>query len=869
MPVGTAVMLNDSQSSNVVEPSHLTELQMIYWTGYKLRPSATHFNNAFLFTFHTAINPQRFAQAFAAVVAQYDALRTIILEENSLPQQQILPEPPSNLLFVDISFEADPTAALLAWQQQRIQRPFLLDHCLYDTALLKLDDIQFAWFLNQHHLITDATSFFLIANAVMDAYDALLHGNAPQTVKKPSFAAYAAAQHRFAASGRAVKSAEFWQEKIANKPDGLHFYGRSSHKSSDRVKRWTYNLGASQTAQLQAIARNVDLGAVTPELRQFCLTAALYFSLLQQITGKSRLGFVTTIHTRSTQRARQTVGVLMELCPVIVTIAPDDTLTTLMQKVATEMRQLLHHYRYGASRAAAALALDVMFTFVQRPILTWHNQLVEQKIVHPGSGSERLGLHVHHLAASDSYELYLDFHQDVFSEAEQHHAQQTLQALIQTVLHNPAAPLTDAEIPWPRSERPLLDGQINGAGENGRFRPAYCAPRNDNEAQLQRIWQKVLAVSPIGIHDDFFDLGGESWQAMNFVSNLEAESGHYLPLATLLTSRTIAKLARHLETADLPQTVLEIQAGVPGNPPLFLIPGAAGNALAIQRVGKHLAPSQPVYTFSMPTFAANERPPAEVDVLAAHYLDEMRAVQPKGPYYLGGYSAGGILAYEIAQQLQAAGEAVDYLAIIDMPAPNPDFKYWWWLCHHLAALFRVSPRHEEALFLLGRDCWSRSIYFWRRGLWESGQKYGRFAYRSMLFLLKGKWRLLRSRIKKTLAGRTGSGSDSRPAMRDMDPDSLSDPRARTLFNIYDRAARKYLPKPYSGRLMLLRCPLGYGRKEIRSPYPQYGWQKLVRQMDTSVIEARGHLALMQEPAATKVGQVLQSSLSQAIDKRSN
>jgi thioesterase domain-containing protein/acyl carrier protein len=864
MTTSTAVTFSNSQRSSRVEQSNLTELQTIYWTGCKLRPSATLFNNAFLFTFHSAIDPQLFIQAFATAVEQHDALRAIITEENGFPQQEILPEPPADLTFVDLSSEPDPAAALLAWQQQRVQRPLLLDRCLYDSALLKLNDTRFAWFLDQHHLITDASSFFLIANAVMQAYDVLLQGSVPNAAEKPSFAAYAAAQHRFAASSRAAKSHDFWQEKIDHKPDVLHFYGRSPHKISDRVKRWTYNLGASQTAQLQAIAEGADLGAVTPELRQFCLTAALYFSLLQQITGKSRLGFITTIHTRSTQRARQTVGVLMELCPVIVTITPDETILSLMQKVATEMKQLLHHYRSGASQAAAALALDVMFTFVQRPSLVWHNQPVEHQIVHPGSGSERLGLHVHHLAASGRYELYLDFHQDIFSEAEQSHAQQTLQALIQTVLDDPAMPLVEAAIPWPHSEAASLNGQVNSGG-NGRSRPAYQAPTNNIEAQLQQIWQEVLAVSPIGIDDDFFGLGGESWQAMNFVSKLEAATGHYLPLATLLTSRTIADLARQLETADLPQAVLEIQAGAPENPPLFLIPGAAGNALAIQRVGQHMAATQPVYTFSMPTFEAeDDLPPAEVDVLAAHYLSEIRAVQPEGPYYLGGYSAGGILAYEVAQQLHAEGETVDYLAIIDMSAPNLNLKYWWRVCHFLASFFRLSTSQLESLFLLGRDGWNRAAYFWRHGLWESMKQYGRFAYRFGLLLLTGKWQQLIPQVKKAFAGRGDGTAGARPILRDMDPNSLTDPRARTLFNIYDRAARKYLPKPYAGRLTLLRCPLGYGRKELRSPYPQYGWQKLVRQIDTHVIEAEGHLALMQEPAAAKVGQLLQTSLSQAI-----
>ncbi|MCP4420181.1 MAG: hypothetical protein GY805_26550, partial [Chloroflexi bacterium] len=169
------------------------------------------------------------------------------------------------------------------------------------------------------------------------------------------------------ASSRAEKSRIFWQEKLVNKPEQLRFYGRSRHKKSNQVRRWLHNLGPKQTAHLQTLAENADLEAATPEFRQFCLTAALYFALLHHISGNSHLGFITTIHTRSTRLARETVGPLMELCPVIVKIEPEETVVSLMQKVAAEMKQNLRHYRHGASRAASELASDVMFSFVQRP----------------------------------------------------------------------------------------------------------------------------------------------------------------------------------------------------------------------------------------------------------------------------------------------------------------------------------------------------------------------------------------------------------------------------------------------------------------------------------------------------------------------
>lgn len=865
MTVTTASLPNVSQAASFVGKSNLTELQLLYWIGHQLRPSATHFNNAFSFTLSVPVVPQFFQQAFATAVCQYDVLRTVIREQDGIPQQDVLAEPPARLLFIDLSTEANPQAAADNWQQQRVQRPFQLDRCLYDSALLKLGDYQFVWFLNQHHLITDASSFFLIVETTLAHYEDLRHGEQLTQDEKPTFARYAASLQKQQASSRAAKSRNFWQEVLAQKPDPLYFYGRSPQPTSGRVQRWTHNLGSDLTAQLIALAESMDLGAVTSELRQFSLAATIYFSLLHQLTGNSRLGFVTTIHNRSTQVNRQTVGVLMELCPVLVTIEPEETFLSLLPKVVAEMKQLLLHYRYGASKAASDLALDVMFTFVQRPSLVLDGQTVSHRIVHPGCGSEQLGLHVHHLADDNSYDLYLDFQQDSFTAAEQEHAKQSLQQIIADLVADPDTPITQSAIPWPQDETAGAASRLNGRA-SGPSRPAFVPPANQIETQLQQIWEEILEQSPIGMHDDFFALGGESWRAMSFLSKFEAMTGHYLPLGILLTHSTIASLAQQIETSAqvLPEAVIQIRPGMPEIPPLFVIPGAAGNTLAINRLAQRMASNQPVYTFQMPMLQFDNLPPAKVDELATYYLEAMQAVQPHGPYHLCGYSAGGIFAYEVAQQFRAQGESVNFLGIIDMPAPNFTSKKWQYFCYMLAKLLHLSPMREETIYLRGRDLMNRVVYFAVRGLkvwllqtWHRVQRFWQVP-------LKQKWSRLRHHKQEKEQGRATIQAKRQIILRDMDPSSLTDPRARALFDLYDRAVRKYFPQPYDGRLTLLRCPLGNGRKEIRSPYPHYGWQDLVKQLEIHTIKANGHLALLHEPTVAIVAQKIQIALSQAI-----
>ncbi|WP_420642897.1 condensation domain-containing protein [Candidatus Leptofilum sp.] len=843
MQAGTAV------TSDTIAEFNLTDLQRLYWIGHQLRPSATHFNNAFSFTFHTSLCPDLFAQAFDVTVCEYDALRTVFIKTDERVQQQILPEPPAQLRFVDLSQEPDPIAAAKQWQGAEVKRPFTPEHRLYNTALLKLTESHFVWFLNQHHLITDASSFFLIASAVLAHYEALQLGTPQPLAKKPTFARYAASLQRQQQSSRAAASRAFWQEMVAEKPEPLTFYGRSHHKITQNSSRWTQNLGSETTAQLIAAAEAVDLGSVTTEFRQFCLTAALFFGLLHQLTRQTKLGLVTTVHNRATQVNRQTVGVLMELCPVVVTIDQKETIPTLMQKVAEVMKPLLLHYRYGASQTAVDMALETMFTFVQRPSLTFNGQPVTHEIVHHNSSSESVALHVHHLEDDNSYQLYLDLHEDVFSEAQMTHAQRSLQALISAALSNPQQTISQLALPWPEEEE---------VGLSTAVQPQFVPPSTLTEGVLQHIWQELLARSPIGVEDDFFALGGGSWQAMAFLSRLEAETGHYLPLSTLISHRTIAQLAQQIDKAAHAEAVFQIQTGDPALTPLFLVPGAAGNTLAMQRLAQNLSPQQPVYTFEMPSLDVDNLPAANVPELAQYYLQAIQSVQSEGPYHLAGYSAGGILAYEVAQQLQQQGQAVDTLAIIDMPAPNPAWAYWWQLCHFLAKPMHVSADREEAIYLFGRDCWSRATFFSVLGLRMWLKRYGRRALRFWQMPRQQKWERLQNKLNRRAANHESATANA--ILQDMDPSSLTEPRARTLFYLYDRAVRAYLPKPYAGSVLLLRCLLGYGRKEIRSPYPDYGWGKLVHQLETQVIQANGHLALMQMPAVHQVGQILQKSL---------
>jgi hypothetical protein len=195
--------------------------------------------------------------------------------------------------------------------------------------------------------------------------------------------------------------------------------------------------------------------------------------------------------------------------------------------------------------------------------------------------------------------------------------------------------------------------------------------------QLQRIWEDLLGVAPIGMRDDFFALGGHSLLAARMVDRIEQVCGEKLPLTTLFSGATIEHLADAISRArethvgedpDARATVVTVQAGGALRPFFFVHGDKHGGGLYCLNLAQGLDPDQPFYSLDPYRFEGLRIPPT-LEAMAAAHIEAMRAVQPEGPYLLGGWCNGGLLAYEMGRQLHAAGHLVDLLVAFDMAMP--------------------------------------------------------------------------------------------------------------------------------------------------------------------------------------------------------
>ncbi|GAB6041222.1 amino acid adenylation domain-containing protein [Endothiovibrio diazotrophicus] len=200
----------------------------------------------------------------------------------------------------------------------------------------------------------------------------------------------------------------------------------------------------------------------------------------------------------------------------------------------------------------------------------------------------------------------------------------------------------------------------------------YLFPRTLKERQLVQIWEEVLGVYPLGVHDNFFDSGGHSLLAVRLMARIGQRFQQNLPLSILFQYPTVAALAEFLEqptTEPLWSSLVAIQAHG-GKPPFFCVPGAGGNVTYLYWLARHLGADQPFYGLQAVGLDGTTPPHPSVEAAAAHYVAEIQRVQPHGPYHLGAHSYGGKIAFEITQQLLRKGESIGTLALFDAGPPG-------------------------------------------------------------------------------------------------------------------------------------------------------------------------------------------------------
>lgn len=218
-------------------------------------------------------------------------------------------------------------------------------------------------------------------------------------------------------------------------------------------------------------------------------------------------------------------------------------------------------------------------------------------------------------------------------------------------------------------DRKALPAPAEGSGRR------FVHPRTPLEWQVWRVMAELLHVPSLGVKDSFFELGGHSLMAVALIGRLNAVSGQELPLTAVFRHPTVEELAGLLLRGGAGgdgvagrSPLVEIKPGT-GKPPLFLVHPIGGTAFCYAGLARALGPDQPVFAFHAPGLEEGTAPLRSVDAMARVYADALEATYPAGPVHVGGWSMGGVVAFELGRQLRARGREVAPLVVVDATMP--------------------------------------------------------------------------------------------------------------------------------------------------------------------------------------------------------
>jgi amino acid adenylation domain-containing protein len=375
-------------------------------------------------------------------------------------------------------------------------------------------------------------------------------------------------------------------------------------------------------------------------------------------------------------------------------------------------------------------------------------------------------------------------------------------------------------LPSPGQSRPPMDAE-------------FAAPEDRLEEELAQLCESTLGIQPIGVRDNLFDLGIDSLSMLTLTMEIERVFGNHLPPGRLFVTPTIAELAATLRSGDCPDSwssLLPIQA-VGDKPPFFWLHGD-GSTIVLSR---YLGPNQPFYALDHQSQDGRPATYTDVESIAAYYLREIRKVQPNGPYFVGGYSFGGVVALELAQQLTRKGDPVGLLALLDPPSLVDRDS---------------SPSHR------GGYANEPTTKRQRHSMSQHAQHLATLTVQEQLAYI-------RPRVTQRAASLFRTEAAKKSAQRLVISASLGlgrrlpvFVRSRYILDTYASALPRYVPRPYQGRAILFR---GEGR-DYRH---EADWEQLLEgDLEVHVVNG-SHTEIRERPQVRVWADKLRGALARA------
>ena len=727
-----------------------------------------------------------------------------------------------------------------------------------------------------HHLLLDGWSGAIAFKEMLELYEALSQGQELSLKPACTYRDYV----KWWQKQDLTAAAEFWREYLKGftKPTPLpreRLQDRNAGKQENTDEQ-EIELTEATTTALESLLRE-------KRLTLNALIQGAWALILSSYSGEEDILFGATVSGRSLPLpgVETIVGLLINTLPIRARVAPSQSLLSWL-KTLQEQQVVLSKYEHISlkqiqswselprhlSLFRSLLVVENYSGFSSSPS---QNRQLQIRDVHSGITSAYPLTVI--VTPSSALKITISCDRQYFDAASIPELLSQFRDLLEKFAENPGrllGELLPSTLPNPASHL-SASHRIQQ-----KQKTPYVSPRDSLERQLTQIWENVFNLQPIGVTDNFFDLGGRSLLAAQLFDEISKAFKGNIPLTALFELSTIEKLADTLRQENLlesAQSNHSHQVSKPESPPLK-IPNLTStevlsllastvtkkkllgqnSLLMLEQAGQdqekkplflihlpnqsqltqYLNKEQPIYNLSVWTKV--ETPTYFIPSVAAHYIKEIRAVQPQGPYILGGYCFGSLVAMEIAQQLQALGQKVALLILIQSSGVD-----------------RIYQRYQPLLLRLGYGLWLRLVTNWRIAQ--------RLSFAEQRKYISEKTKLVFSKIQGKSVNHNQQQKNT-PANEQNEPPKVSQAYELEVLNSFRLASQNVTYKPYSGKVALFFASEGQARSFL---FPKAGWGKLLKGEVEVHLVPGNHTSLLKEPyveiLASKIDICINQSLS--------
>ncbi|MBD2166911.1 hypothetical protein H6G04_21200 [Calothrix membranacea FACHB-236] len=732
--------------------------QQRLWFLHQFEPNSSSNNMPVVVRFTGNLNVAVLEESLREVVRRHEVLRTTFPAVNGKPTQVIATDVSLKLPVIDLQQvpeeQKETEAHILATKEAH--QPFdLANGPVLRVLLLRLSDREHLLIWNMHSIVCDGASSDVFYQDFTTIYKALSAGQPSPLPPLPvQYADFTHWQHQWLQGEILESQVNYWKQKLeGNLPiiDLPYDHPRPQGAQTYRGDRAALLLPKALNHALTDLSQK--WGATL-----FMTLLTVFELLLYRYSGQEDLLVSFASAGRGQVETERLIGFFSNTLVLRSNLAGNPTFRELLNRVRKDCLEAYSHQDLPFERLIEELKPEQQSRYTSSLFQVkfslnppWSNGRGMAAVELPDLTIASLFGYIYH--GKTKYDLTLvlreqdnglgmvfDYNAEMFDTSTVERMLGHYKTLLEGIVANPDQPISELPL--------LLDHQVKSSQNltNNQIEKTFVPAQDSVQIQLTEIWQNFLGIHPIGITDNFFDLGGHSLIAVRLFAEIEKRFGKTLPLSILLQAPTIEQLAhyirdkspekqanteqpRHLfkdffgkaiskvfKGGNYPQIVeenhtnLETREWLPssslvplqpnGNkPPLFCVHGAGESVLYYRDFAKYLGTDQPVYALQAIGVDGKKAPLTRVEKMAAHYIKEIQTIQPQGPYFLGGYSFGGLVVWEMARQLTAQGQKVALLALFDTSnttrlqtniQPIPTQKR---ISRHLYNLLEIGPEY--------------------------------------------------------------------------------------------------------------------------------------------------------------------------------